>query len=100
MSLTHAASGTHFNEPDFNDVVAREPERVVRVELAWQPAFNVAKHPYGQGGRGSDDGGGVAYRRYSLECVADEDAVWWQKYLVGRLRYVLRSARAATEPMM
>ena len=39
MSLTHAASGTHFNEPDFNDVVAREPEHVVRVELAWQPAF-------------------------------------------------------------
>ena len=75
MSLTHAASGTHFNEPDFNDVVAREPEHVVRVELAWQPAFNVAKQrPYGQGGRGSDDGGGVAYRRYSLECVADEDA--------------------------
>ena len=39
-------------------MVAREPEHVVRVELAWQPAFNVAKQrQHGQGGRGSDDGG-------------------------------------------
>ena len=44
-------------------------------------------------------GWAVAYRRYSLDYVADEDARA-AEYLVGRLRYALGLARAATEPMM